>query len=37
MDEELANLLQYQRTFEAASRMLVMADEMFQTIISIKR
>lgn len=37
MDEELANLLQYQRTFEAASRMIVMADEMFQTIISIKR
>ena len=37
MDEELANLLQYQRTFEAASRMIVIADEMFQTILSIKR
>ncbi|NWF71985.1 MAG: flagellar hook-associated protein FlgK [Nitrospirae bacterium] len=37
MDEELANLLQYQRSFEAASRMIVMADEMFQTILSIKR
>lgn len=37
MDEELANLLQYQRVFEAASRMIVIADEMFQTILSIKR
>jgi flagellar hook-associated protein 1 FlgK len=37
MDEELANLLQYQRSFEAASRMIVVADEMFQTILSIKR
>jgi len=37
MDEELANLLQYQRIFEAASRMIVIADEMFQTILSIKR
>jgi flagellar hook-associated protein 1 FlgK len=37
MDEELANLLQYQRTFEAASRMIVVADELFQTILSIKR
>ncbi len=37
MDEELANLLQYQRTFEAASRMIVVADEMFQTILSLKR
>jgi flagellar hook-associated protein 1 len=37
MDEELANMLQYQRSFEAASRMIVIADEMFQTILSIKR
>jgi len=37
MDEELANLLQYQRSFEAASRMIVVADELFQTILSIKR
>ena len=37
MDEELANLLQYQRSFEAASRMIVIADELFQTILSIKR
>ncbi len=37
MDEELANLLQFQRSFEAASRMIVVADELFQTILSIKR
>ncbi|HSL03021.1 MAG TPA: flagellar hook-associated protein FlgK [Nitrospiraceae bacterium] len=37
MDEELANLLQYQRSFEAASRMIVVADELFQTILSMKR
>lgn len=37
MDEELANLLQYQRSFEAASRMIIVADELFQTILSIKR
>jgi flagellar hook-associated protein 1 FlgK len=37
MDEELANLLLYQRSFEAASRMIVIADEMFQSILSIKR
>jgi flagellar hook-associated protein 1 FlgK len=37
MDEELANLLQYQRSFDAASRMIVVADELFQTILSLKR
>jgi flagellar hook-associated protein 1 len=37
MDEELANLLQYQRSFDAASRMIIVADELFQTILSLKR
>lgn len=37
MDEELANLLQYQRSFEAASRMIVVADELFRSILSMKR
>lgn len=37
MDEELASLLQYQRSFEAASRMIVVADELFQSILSMKR
>ena len=37
LDEELANLLQYQRSFDAASRLIVVADELFQTILSLKR
>jgi flagellar hook-associated protein 1 FlgK len=37
LDEDLVNLLKYQRAFEAASRMIVAADEMMSTLISIKR
>lgn len=37
MDEELANLLQYQRSFEAASRMITTADQLFQDILAMKR
>ncbi|MDF0652012.1 MAG: flagellar hook-associated protein FlgK [Nitrospira sp. LK265] len=37
LDEELVNLLKYQRAFEAASRMIVTADEMMSTLISLKR
>jgi flagellar hook-associated protein 1 len=37
LDEELINLLKYQRAFEAASRMIVAADEMMSTLISLKR
>lgn len=37
LDEELVNLLKYQRAFEAASRMIVAADEMMATLISLKR
>ncbi len=37
LDEELVNLLKYQRAFEAASRMIVAADEMMSTLISLKR
>ncbi|HRI37832.1 MAG TPA: flagellar basal body rod C-terminal domain-containing protein, partial [Nitrospira sp.] len=37
LDEELVNLLQFQRAFEAASRMIVAADEMMSTLISLKR
>lgn len=37
LDEELVNLLKYQRAFEAASRMIVVADEMMSTLISLKR
>jgi flagellar hook-associated protein 1 FlgK len=37
LDEELVNLLKYQRAFEAASRMIVAADEMMSTLISLRR
>lgn len=37
IDEELVNLIKYQRGFEAASRLIVVTDEMFQTLLSIKR
>lgn len=37
LDEELVNLLKYQRAFEAASRMIVAADELMATLISLKR
>ncbi|MDH4084078.1 MAG: flagellar hook-associated protein FlgK [Nitrospira sp.] len=37
LDEELVNLLKFQRAFEAASRMIVAADEMMATLISLKR
>ncbi len=37
LDEELVNLLKFQRAFEAASRMIVAADEMMSTLIALKR
>jgi flagellar hook-associated protein 1 FlgK len=37
MDEELANLLQYQRSFEAASRLITTADQLLQNILAMKR
>lgn len=37
IDEELVNLLKYQRAFEAASRMIAAADEMMSTLISLKQ
>ncbi|WP_447972101.1 flagellar hook-associated protein FlgK [Nitrospira sp. Kam-Ns4a] len=37
LDEELVNLLAQQRAFEAASRVVVMTDELLQTILSLKR
>ena len=36
MDEELVNLIKFQRGFEAASRLVRLTDEMFQTLLSIK-
>jgi flagellar hook-associated protein 1 FlgK len=37
LDEELVNLLKYQRAFQAASRLIVVADELLQTILTLKR
>ncbi len=34
IDEELVNLIKFQRGFEAASRLVKMTDEMFQTLLS---
>lgn len=36
LDEELVNLIKFQRGFEAASRLVRLTDEMFQTLLSIK-
>ena len=37
MDEELINLLKYQRAFQAASKLITTSDEMLQTILTLKR
>ena len=36
MDEELTNLTKYQNSFDAASKLIVTANEMFDTILSLK-
>lgn len=37
IDEELAAMMQYQRAFEAAAKMIVMADELLDALMSLKR
>ncbi len=37
LDEELVNLIKYQRGFEAASRLVTLTNEMFETLLSLKR
>jgi flagellar hook-associated protein 1 FlgK len=37
IDEELVNVLKYQRAFEAASRLIVATDEMLQTLLDLKK
>lgn len=34
LDEELTNLLSFQRSFEASARMITVADELFQTVLN---
>ncbi len=37
LDEELTNLLSFQRSFEASARMITVADELFQTVLAMGR
>lgn len=37
IDEELVNMIKYQRGFEAASRLIRITDEMYETLLSLKR
>ena len=37
IDEELVNLVKFQRGFEAAARLIRVTDEMFDTLLSLKR
>ena len=37
LDEELTNLLSFQRSFEASARMVTVADDLFQTVLSMGR
>jgi flagellar hook-associated protein 1 FlgK len=37
LDEELVNLIKYQRGFEAASKLVTVTNEMFETLLSLKR
>jgi flagellar hook-associated protein 1 FlgK len=37
IDEELVQMIQSQRTFQAASRVILVADEMLQTLLTLKR
>ncbi len=37
LDEELVSMIQHQRAFQAASKIIVTADEMLQTLLSLKR
>ena len=37
IDEELIDMLKYQRVFEAASRLIVITNEMLQTLLDLKR
>jgi len=37
LDEEATKMIEYQKTFEASARVIRMADEMFDTVLSLKR
>jgi flagellar hook-associated protein 1 FlgK len=37
LDEELANLIKFQRAYQAAARLISVADELYQTLLALKR
>ena len=37
IDEEAASMVRYQQSYDASAKVLKAAEEMFQTVISIKR
>lgn len=37
LDEEMVKLIQFQQVFQAAARLIITADEMFETLVNIKR
>lgn len=37
LDEEAAKMIEYQKTYEASARMIKIADEMFDTVLNLKR
>ena len=37
LDEELSNLIKFQRAFQAAARLISVADELYQTLLSLRR
>ena len=37
VDEETANLMQFQHAFEASARVISIADEMMKTVLELKR
>uniref|UniRef100_A0A7V4LC24 Flagellar hook-associated protein 1 n=1 Tax=Desulfobacca acetoxidans TaxID=60893 RepID=A0A7V4LC24_9BACT len=37
LDEELTNLIKYQRAYQAAARLISVADELYQTLLAIRR
>jgi flagellar hook-associated protein 1 FlgK len=37
LDEELANLIRFQRAYQAAARLISVADELYQTLLALKR
>jgi flagellar hook-associated protein 1 FlgK len=37
LDEEMTNLMRYQKAFEASARVITTVDEMLETVLSLKR